>query len=144
MLAVRDASRLARPGNVNEIRLKCKHFIRVSHPTFGMLRIPHVGGQRRFASCPPWERKRNSPEMQAFHLGFRLRSRGADFYMCFNAARSTASTSDASSSGTFRTAFIASVGLYPRAIRASAASSRAFFVSCCSAVLSSGDASAAT
>jgi len=28
MWAVRDASRLARPMNVNEICLKCKHFIR--------------------------------------------------------------------------------------------------------------------
>ena len=63
MCAVRDASRLARPMNA---------------PPFGMLCIPHVRGQRRFASCPPHERERNSPEMQAFHSEFRSRSWGAE------------------------------------------------------------------
>ena len=29
-----------------------------------MLCIPHVGGQRRFASCPPHGHDQNSPEMQ--------------------------------------------------------------------------------
>ena len=37
MWAVKDASRLARPMDMIEIRLKCKHFIRFSDHVHGVL-----------------------------------------------------------------------------------------------------------
>ena len=43
-----------------------------------MLCIPHVDGQRRFASCPSREHDRNLPEMQVFHSKFRSCSRDAE------------------------------------------------------------------